>query len=185
MQDLQTNDPVEFGPDNAPVTLVVFSDFQCPYCARFAQSIDSIRTSPRHDVKIIFHQFPLPIHPNAKKEAALAVCTAEQSAPAFWELHDYLFAHQKAAGNRDPSEAGLRFLADRHDINARKLSACMVSPETDSKISRDIALGTKYGVSGTPTSFLNGQRVVGAQEIGSLNAMIEGRVRPTTRLTRC
>jgi protein-disulfide isomerase len=173
MRDLQTNDPPESGPDNAPVTLVVFSDFQCPYCARFAQSIKAIRSSPRHDVKIVFHQFPLSIHPNAKKEAELAVCTAEQSAVAFWELHDYLFAHQQSDGNKDPSRAGLQFISARHDVNVHQLSACMGSPETESKIARDIELGTKYGVSATPTSFLNGQRVSGAQNISSLNAMID------------
>jgi NhaA family Na+:H+ antiporter len=152
------------GRDDAVLTIVEFSDFECPACGHaFADLRDLIRTRP--DVKLVFRHFPLDsrcnprvqhqLHPDACLAAAAAECAGQLG--RFWEYHDLLFEHQKALDRdnlfRYARELGL-------DIPAFR--ACLDDPATMDRIATDVEAGSRLGVESTPTIFINGRRIAGA-----------------------
>ena len=165
------------GDKGAQATLVEFSDFECPYCSRFAHVVGSdLDPSDRKKLRIQFHFFPLPFHPWAEKAAEEAYCVSQQSQPAFWDLHDYLFAHQRAISESNLDAQISAFIATHTSLNRIAFNSCTGSGKARDAVAADIALGKKYGVSGTPTSFLNGQRIVGARTAVDLHKTIESAI---------
>ncbi len=152
---IESGDAPSVGPANASVTLVEFSDFQCPFCGRIVPAIDGVRKNYGDKVKLIFRQFPLnSIHPFAQKAAEAALCAREQG--KFWEMHDLLFKEQ------DKLEvADLKDKASRVGLKADAFAACLDGSKMADKVAAEVALGTKIGVSGTPSLFLNGRQVPG------------------------
>ncbi len=147
------------GSKNAPVTIVEFSDFQCPYCARFAQQTlplieqNYIKTGK---VKLVFKDFPLGFHANAKKASEAANCAGDQE--KYWEYHDRIFQNQNAL-----DIASLKKYAKDLGLDSSKFDACIDSGKYSAEIDEDVSEGQKNGVTGTPAFFVNGKSLVGAQ----------------------
>ncbi len=139
------------GPEKAVLTIVEFSDLQCPYCAQTAPILDSVTRSFPNDVKIIFKNFPLSFHPQAKAAAAAAIAAGKQG--KFFE-----FRYRVAPHFRDLKDSVYLGVAKELGLNMEKFKKDMVlSPEVGAILDEDIALGRKIGVEGTPTIFVNGR----------------------------
>jgi protein-disulfide isomerase len=174
MAELTAGNPPSLGPSDAPVTLVEFSDFQCPFCKRFAATLkDQVLPEEKGRLRLVFRQFPLPMHSHAKEEAELSACVAGQSMPVFWALNDYLFNHQVSGEGNDLVSASMQFLRTQKDANVASVQACINKHAMAQKVDEDVRLGQKYGVTGTPTFFVNGQREVGAKDEAALKQLID------------
>lgn len=144
------------GPADAPVTVIEFSDFECPFCGRVVPALEEVVAHYGDKVRLVFRQFPLnSIHPNAQKAAEAALCAADQG--KFWELHDAMFADQKGL-----SVDKLKEKAAAIGLAADTFAACLDGGEKASIVSRDLADGGSAGVSGTPALFVNGRFLNGA-----------------------
>jgi protein-disulfide isomerase len=155
------------GPQNAPITIVEFSDFQCSYCKRVLNVLDQVLERYPDKVKLAFRDFPiLNIHPHAQKAAEAAHCAAEQG--KFWEYHDLLFEHQDAIPTANFAEH-----AKALGLEVAAFQACLDSQKFKAKVERNYADGVKAGVSGTPAFFINGRLLSGAQPFDAFKAVID------------
>ncbi len=153
------------GPEDAPITVVEFSDFQCPFCAKLAPTMHGL--VERHgDVRVVFRQRPLEMHPLARPAAAGALAAGRQG--KFWEMHDALFAHEGKLDEDDIEDA-----AEEIGLDMDRWNADREDPAIEQMIAEDEALAKELGVSGTPGSFVNGMFVSGAQPPETFDAMIE------------
>jgi protein-disulfide isomerase len=160
-----TGAPV-LGPKNAPVTIVAFSDFQCPFCGRVIPTLKEIEKTYEGKVKVIFKNQPLPFHNNARPAAMAAMAANEQG--KFWEMHDKLFANQQ---NLD--RASLEKYASELQLDMGKFKAALDSNKFDAYITADANEGARVGANGTPTFFINGRQVVGAQPVEAFKTVID------------
>ncbi len=166
------------GNKNAPVSVVVYSDFQCPFCRVFwKDALPQIKENyvKTGKAKIVFRHFPLTsLHPSAKTAAVASECAAEQG--KFWEMHDKIFQEQEKLGQGTVqfTPQDLAKWAGSIGLDTTGFNQCMASGKYDKLISDSIAAGTSLGVSGTPTSFVNGQKLVGAQPFSSFQTVING-----------
>jgi protein-disulfide isomerase len=154
------------GPDTAPVTIVEFSDFQCPFCGRLAPTIDEVKKNYGDKVRVVFRQFPLPMHPNASKAAEASLCAFEQG--KFWQMHDAMFKDQQKL-----SVPELKATAATLGLDADKFNSCLDSGKYASKVQEDIDAGRKVGVSGTPAMFVNGRFINGAVPYEQVSSVID------------
>jgi protein-disulfide isomerase len=148
--DIFENDPFK-GPKDAKYVIVEFSDFECPYCSRVAPVVSGV-TKDNKDVKVVFKHFPLSFHKMANKASLATQCANNQG--KFWEFHDKIFENQK-----DLNDANLEKWAKELKLDMGKYKACLTSPETKKVIDTGILIGSKIGVKGTPSLFLNGVQV--------------------------
>lgn len=180
VKELQSQDAPSLGPINAPVTLVVFSDFRCPFCRGFADTLRKLEASDPSKFRVVMRQLPLTIHDQARAESELASCTAAQSVPAFWELYWYLY--DGPIGKGDRVETSIRFLTTRYDIDTKALRACMSDHTGWKLVDRDVRLANKYEVASTPTIFVDGVRLVGeARSPDKLLLLIRSKARENTK----
>lgn len=141
------------GPASAPVVLTLFSDFQCPFCVQVAGVAEQVLKAYPKEVKFVYKEFPLTtIHQNALPAARAAVAAGKQG--KFWEMHDKLFANQRAL-----QAENLKQYAKEIGLNAAKFESDMASPDVQKQIDEDTKLAQQSQVSGTPTLFVNGKRV--------------------------
>lgn len=168
------HDGPAFGPAGAKVTLVVFSDFQCPYCREFAKTIrEKLPAKFGSDVRVVFENFPIAsIHKWADAGAEAGACVASLNSEAFWPFHDWIFEHQGEVNPANVKEKVLEF-GKTHNLDAARLSTCMDSHATAATVKKDIAAGEALGVQQTPTLFLNGRLISGALPWDSLQAVIQ------------
>jgi len=153
--DLDLTGAPAIGPEDAPVTLVEFSDFECPYCKSFAPTLDQVKASYPDQVRIVFLQFPLrEIHPNAQKAAEASLCIHEQG--KFWEAHDLFFAEQSALTVPELQEK-----AGQLGLDMAAFNACFESEKYVDSIEDDLRKGFEAGVNGTPAVFINGRPLPG------------------------
>ena len=168
-QNIDLGDAPVLGDKNAPVTIVEFSDFQCPYCGRFfTQTLPSIKKDyiDTGKAKLVFRDFPLSFHPNAAPAAEAAECANEQG--KYWGYHDKLFENQDSLS----SELYLT-LAEELGLDSDKFKTCIESNKYSEEVQADFSYGAKVGVSGTPTFFINGLKLVGAQPYEAFKQMID------------
>jgi protein-disulfide isomerase len=158
------------GPQNAPITLVEFSDFQCPYCAAAAPELDALLKAYPSQTKLIFKQFPLEMHSQAALAAAAAVAAQRQG--KFWEMHNAMF---EARDNL--SRDNLISLAQKTGLDIKRFQEDLDSTEVQEAVTRDIQDGDRAGVAGTPTLFINGQHFNGPIEIEALKPIIAAELR--------
>jgi protein-disulfide isomerase len=143
------------GPSSAPVTIVEFSDFQCPFCGREAPVIEKLMKEYQGKVRLVFRHYPLDFHPFAEKAAEAAVCAADQE--KFWEMHDKMFSNQQKLAVDD-----LKGYAKSLGLDSAKFDRCLDSGEKKPQIEEDQKAGSQAGVNGTPAFFVNGIFVNGA-----------------------
>ena len=155
------------GPKDAPVAIVEFSDFQCPFCKAVVPTIHQVMAQYAGKVRWVFRDFPIPsLHPLAPKAHEAARCAAEQG--KFWEYHDLLF-------ERSPrlTPAELKQYARELKLNGENFEKCFDSGKYQPAIASDVQEGAKLGATGTPTFFINGRILVGAQPISAFQKIIE------------
>lgn len=154
------------GGKAAPVTIVEFSDFQCPYCRAAESSVKEVRAKYGDRVKFVYEDFPLGFHEHAMDAARAARCAGEQD--KFWQYHDALFADQAKLAVAD-----LKSKAAKLGLDSKKFAACFDQGTPDAAIKADQAQGESLGVSGTPTFFINGRELTGAQSPDRFAAVID------------
>lgn len=162
------------GQLDAPVVIEEFTDYQCPFCARYftetAPSIDQNQIA-NGDALLVLFDFPLSIHPQAPAAANAARCAGEQGAIAYWAMHDKLFVSVSQWSINDPSSA-FSTLAASLGLDQARFDACIQSNRYETAVKADVQIGTQRGVSGTPTFFINGQAVVGSQPVSVFDRAI-------------
>ncbi len=158
------------GPANAPVTIVEFSDFQCPYCSRLIPTLKQVEEKYGDKVRIVFRQFPLNFHQHAQKAAEASLCAADQG--KFWELHDAMFANQQALAVEQ-----LKAKATELGLNAEQFNACLDTSKHAAVVQTDMKEGSAAGVSGTPAMFINGRFVSGAVPLEQITPLIDDELR--------
>jgi len=160
------------GDKNAPVTMVEFSDFECPFCGRFAQQTLPQIVSDYIDkgkVRMVFRHFPLGFHQYAKTAALATECAKEQGGDEmFFKFHDKVYANQQ-----DLNVESLKKWADELGLNTSKFDSCLDSKKFESVVDKDFSEGGSYGVSGTPAFFINGRFISGAQPISAFQTVID------------
>jgi protein-disulfide isomerase len=163
---IEPTDPA-IGSPSAPVTLVEFSDFQCPFCQRVAPTLKKVRAAYGDRVRIVWKDFPLTqIHPQAFKAGEAAHCAADQG--KYWEYHDRLFANQQTLQVED-----LKAHAASLGLDSAKFDACLDSAKYGNRVRNGVAQGSRLGVNSTPTIYINGRLVAGAQPYEVFAAVID------------
>ncbi|MGE3541936.1 MAG: thioredoxin domain-containing protein [Candidatus Tectimicrobiota bacterium] len=164
--DVPTAGNPSLGPDNAPVTIVEFSDYQCPYCRQVQASLKRLLKEYEGKVRLVFRDFPLRnIHPQAQKAAEAAQCAGEQQ--QFWPYHDRLFA-VTSLQNED-----LKKYAQELSLNVEQFTTCLDSNKQAGGIDEDMRAGQQAGVSATPSFFVNGFLVSGAASYERLKEVVD------------
>ena len=166
---LDGTDPI-WGDANAPVTIVEFSDFQCPYCSRVNPTIEQIKKEYAGKVSLTFRDYPLPMHAEAPKASEASHCAHEQG--KFWEYHDLLFANQKALKTEN-----LKSYAAQLGLDGDAFATCLDSGKWAKDVAEDMADGQAVGVSGTPAFFINGQFLNGARPFEQFKELIDGELK--------
>jgi len=163
--DFRPDDPVK-GPRVAKVTVVEFSDFQCPFCSRVEPTLKQLEEAYPKDVRVVWKHQPLPFHQQAMPAATAAEAARQQG--KFWQMHDLLFENQQSLG---PAKYGE--WASRLGLDSRKFTAAVDSDKTRARIQEDMQLGSKVGANGTPTLFVNCRQIVGAQPYENFKKMVD------------
>ena len=175
------------GPATAKVTIVEYTDFQCPFCARVSPTLDKLRTDFGNDVRVVFKNLPLDFHDNARLASEAAMAAHEQG--RFWAFHDKLFENQQALG-RD----ALFNYAKELGLDLARFKAALDSPRIKARVAADVKEAGRFGARGTPTFFINGKQVNGAQpyenfekvvrsEIGFADALLKAGTSPAALYT--
>ncbi len=167
------DDDYVYGKENAPVTIIEFSDYQCPYCGRFyQQTLPQIKKDyvEKGKVKMVFRDFPLSFHPEAEPAAIAANCAGEQG--KYYEMHDKLFENQGSL-----SAANYKKWAQEIGLDVKKWESCLKDPKQRAEIVKDLNDGTVAGVQGTPAFFINGKLLSGAQPYSAFAQVIEAELR--------
>jgi protein-disulfide isomerase len=159
-------DVPSFGPANAKVTVVEFSDFECPYCSRAASVATQVKGKYADRVRFVFRQFPLSFHDNARIAAQASLEAHKQG--KFWEFHDKLFANQRAL-----DRASLEGYAKEVKLDLTKFKGALDANMHDPQVQADLDLGGEVAVQGTPTMFVNGKRVENPTDFDAVSQAIE------------
>ena len=164
-----TADDHLIGKADAKVTVIEYSDFQCPYCGQIEPSLEQMRKDFPNDVRMVYRHFPLSFHENAQKAAEASECASKLGGNnAFWKMHDQLFANQTTLGTDLYTK-----LASGMGLNAAAFSKCLTSGETAAVVAADEASGNDSGVNGTPATFINGKLISGAVPYAQLKAAVQ------------
>jgi len=164
--DIQVGSAPAKGDAKAPVTVILYSDFQCPFCSRVGSTLKQIEEKYGNKVRIAFKHQPLPFHPNARIAAAASMAAHEQG--KFWEMHDKLFANQQKLDRQS-----LDTYAQELKLDMRKFTDALNNDKFKAVIDADQAEANKVGANGTPTLFVNGRKIVGAQPFENFAKLID------------
>lgn len=159
-------DAPSLGAADAKVTVEVWSDFQCPFCAKGAATMKELRTKYGDQVRFVFRHQPLPMHGQARLAAAASMAAHEQG--RFWEFHDALFANQRAL-----DRASLEALAGKLNLDMERFRRALDSSTWSTYVETEVAEAQRRGVRGTPTFFVNGQPITGAQPLAVFSKAID------------
>jgi protein-disulfide isomerase len=159
------------GPADAPITIVEFSDFECPFCRALFPTLQRIESDYKNKLRVIYLQFPLAsLHTRARKAAQASLCAYEQD--KFWEFHDAMFNDQQHLAVED-----LRHKAEKLSLDMKAFNTCLDSDKYLAEIQSDMEEGVRVGISGTPAMFINGRLLIGAQPYADIQKMIEDELR--------
>lgn len=174
------NNPT-MGPKNAKVKIIEFSDFECPFCARALPVIKQIKETYGDKVSITFRDFPLSFHRTAKKQAEAGACAHEQN--KFWEFHDKVFNAQGrvqtgfSGGNEKGLIDALSDIAKESGLDREKFKECLESGRFSKEVEEDTRAGADAGVSSTPSFFVNGRLMAGAQPFAEFQRVIDAELK--------
>ena len=164
--DVEGGNSPESGPKDAKVTIIEFSDFECPYCSRAAKLLDRLKELYPNKIRVIFRAFPLSQHTKARGAARAALCAHEQG--KFWPYHDLLFANAPALG-----EAELKKYATTVGLDAKAFETCLSSDRPEAAVKEDEQAGRKLSLDGTPGIFMNGMKLVGVLPLPLMQALVD------------
>jgi len=166
------------GPAEAPVTIVEFSDFQCPFCGRLAPVMRAVLAKYPTQVRLVYRHLPLTsLHPNAEKAAEAAVCAQEQG--KFWEMHDLMFADQSGL-----EIDALKGKAKRLQLDIKSFDECLDSGKERDAVMIDTHAAEQLGIGGTPASFINGRFINGVRSLDELSVVIDDELQRAGRVAR-
>jgi predicted DsbA family dithiol-disulfide isomerase len=155
------------GPNNAPITIVEFSDFECPFCGGLFPTLKEVEKNYGDKIRIVYRQFPLTsVHPHAEKAAEASLCAYEQQ--HFWEFHDSMFGNQKELSVPDLKQRAVDL-----KLNTDKFNECLDSGRQVAAIQKDVQEGARSGVTGTPAMFINGRFLNGNQPYPAIKDIID------------
>ena len=154
------------GPQDAPVVIVEFADYECPYCQRIHPDLKKLQVEFPGKVSLAFKDFPLPMHPHAEKAAEAARCAEEQG--QFWNFHDMLFENQQKL-----ELAQLKEYASALKLDSARFDTCLDAGEQAAAVKKDLAQGQRLGLTGTPSFFINGHFLSGAVKYSTLREIVE------------
>ncbi len=157
------------GPKESKVTIVMWSDYQCPFCSRVEPTIEQIMKAYPKEVRVAFKQLPLPFHDKAHLAAEASLAAKEQG--KFWQMHDKLFSNQQALGRQD-----LEKYAQELGLNLHKFREALDTGKFKQKVDEELAEGNKIGANGTPAFFINGKSLSGAQPFEAFKAKIDAAI---------
>jgi protein-disulfide isomerase len=167
-REISLDDDPWTGTDNAPITIVEFSDFQCPFCVKWHQEVFStLMKEYEGKIKFVYRDFPLySIHPEAEPAAIAANCAGQQN--AYWQFHELLFS-----GGKDLGRETYLAYGQQVGVSADQFIKCLDDEKNKDEITADYEYASSQGVSSTPTFFINGIAVVGAQPVEVFRQVIE------------
>ncbi|HXU83556.1 MAG TPA: thioredoxin domain-containing protein [Polyangia bacterium] len=154
------------GPSNAPITIVEFSDFQCPYCSRAEETVKKVMDTYKGKIRLFYRDYPLPFHGQAQKASEAALCAAEQN--KYWEMHEKLFASQQAL-----AVPQLKEHAKGLGLDQGKFDKCLDGGAKAKEVETSKKAGDELGVNGTPHFFINGRPLSGAQPFEEFKKVID------------
>jgi protein-disulfide isomerase len=166
-QEVAVGETPAVGPSDAPVTVVEFADYQCPYCRQEEPTVRRLREQFKDRVRVSYRDFPLPMHQNAHKAAEASRCAGEQG--AYWPYHDRLFS----GSADDLADAGLKSMARQLKLDGSKFDKCLDSSAEAANVDKDFNFGKGLGITGTPTMYINGYTVSGAASFDTLSQLVE------------
>jgi protein-disulfide isomerase len=166
--DVKAGNAPFFGGANAKVTIVEYSDFQCPYCAEGSKILKKLKAKYGNKIKVAFKQFPLPFHSQAKRASVATLCINEQNTDLFWKMHDQLFSDQGKLSLPD-----LKSIAKGLGADSAKFDKCLDDNKYLAQVEKDIQEGKALGVKSTPTFYVNGQLVAGALPVEMFSEIID------------
>jgi protein-disulfide isomerase len=166
---VEVKDHPSKGSAQAPVTIVEFSDFECPYCSKLTATLQEVEKNYGDKVRIVFRQFPLANHPNAPKAAEASLCANDQS--QFWAMHDLLFQEPKQL-----EIDAIKAKAVSLKLDADKFNGCLDSGRYAERVKADRREGATVGVSGTPAMFINGRFISGAVPYADLAKILDDEI---------
>lgn len=164
-QEVSADGPAK-GPKDAPVTMVEFSDFECPFCGRAEPTVEQVLKKYGDKIHFVYMNFPLPMHSHAPKAAEAALCAQDQG--KYWEMHKKLFDNQRALEVTD-----LKKYAADLGLDSAKFDECLDSDAHKADIAASQTAGKKVGVSGTPAFFINGREISGAKPMSRFEELID------------
>jgi protein-disulfide isomerase len=166
--DIPTDGFPSLGPEDAPITLVEFSDYQCPYCKRWNDEVyQPLLAAYPGQIRVVYRHFPLTsIHPDAMSAAIASMCAEDQG--SFWQFHDKLFSDEYGLGR----DAYINYATDL-GLDATAFKTCLDSGKFDDFIQQDMDFSINLGIRSTPTFFINGLAVVGAQPLDVFKNVID------------
>ena len=168
--DVSVDDDPSMGPDNAPITLIEFSDFNCPYCRQFNQvTFKALMDAYPNQIHFVYRDYPITSQ-ESYVAAQAAECAGDQG--AYWPFHDALFSGQYNLG-RDAYQAYAQALG----LNGEALLACIDSGKYGDEVQNDARDAASLGITGTPTFFVNGIPLVGAQPLSQFSRVIDGELK--------
>jgi protein-disulfide isomerase len=156
-----------FGPEDALVTIIELSDFQCPFCSRVGPTMKQIKETYPNDVRVVFRQLPLSFHDRARPAAKAALAAAQQG--KFWEMHDALFANQKALDDKSIEGYAMQIAG----LDLAKWKTDLADPKLETMVKEDETIAGKFGANGTPAFFVNGRFLSGAQPFEAFDKVIK------------
>ena len=155
------------GPDRAPVTIVEFSDFHCPYCRGVQSTLQQVLEKYPNDVRLVYKHYPIDsLHPQARRVSEASWCAQQQQ--RFWEFHDAVYASPP-----DASDAAIASFATKAGLDIKTFDACLASGKAEPVVQAHISEGEHYGVNGTPGFFVNGRLLSGAVPLNSFSEIID------------
>lgn len=169
-REVAVGDNPLLGPVDAPVTVVEFADYQCPYCRQEEPVMQKLREQFKDKVKISYRDFPLPMHQYARKAAEAARCAGEQG--KFWPYHDKIFS----AGGEDLGVPALKTAARDLKLDGAKFDKCVDSSQEQAAVDKDLNAGKNLGITGTPTIYVNGFSLAGAQPYAALESVVQEQI---------
>ena len=175
LDKLKTEFEPSIGTPGAPVVLVEFSDFECPYCKQEAKMLrENLLAAYPTQVRLYFKTFPLEsLHPWAKQAAIASRCVYRQQPAAFWTYHDWVFDHQTEISPENFKDKVMGWAKDQKDLDSLQLGQCIDTKGTESEVARDQAEAKALSVDATPTLFINGRRIAQTIDWPNLRSIID------------